>query len=136
MVAFQLDPLTNGYIYIYFCWNATACPILRPPDEKSPLIGKTLMLGKIEGRRRRGQQRMRWLIGITDSTDMNLSQLWETVKGKSGVLQSKGSHREGHDLATEQEQCENTVRSTEIKGENHTRRENAYPLSGLFFLFN
>ena len=39
----------------------------------------TLMLGKIEGRRRRGQQRMRWLYGITDSVDVNLSELWEMV---------------------------------------------------------
>ena len=66
-------------------------------------LAKSLMLGKTEGRRR-GRQRMRWLDGINDATNLNLGKLWEMVGDREAWHAAVHGHRVGHDWATKQQQ--------------------------------
>ena len=72
-------PNDQSWVFIGRTDVEAETPVLWPPDVKSWLIGKDQMLGKIEGRRRRGQQRIRWLDGITDSMDISLGRLQALV---------------------------------------------------------
>ena len=98
-----VNPKGNqSWIFIGRTDDEAGAPVLWPPlMQRADTLEKTLMLGKIEGRRRRQQRRVS---GITDSMDTSLGKLWRYWRtGKPGKLQSMGSQRVRHDLATEQQ---------------------------------
>ena len=78
--------------------------------QRTDSLQKTLMVGKIEGRRRRGRQRTRWLDDITDLMDISLSKLWEVVKDRKNRCASMGSLRVRYNLVTERQQQQRPIK--------------------------
>ena len=98
----QVNPIGNKP-HIFIGRTDAETEALTLCNAKNQLIGKDLTLRKIETKRKRGWQRMRWLDNITNSIDMNLSKFCEIVEDREpGILQSKGLWREWHDLVIKQ----------------------------------
>jgi len=95
-------------------------PILPPPNAKCQLTGKDPFAGKVEGRRRRGRQRIRWMEGIIISTDVSLGTLWETVKDREAWCAAvHGVTKSQTQFSTEQQQRDKAIYCSDLLGLVH-----------------